>query len=229
MASQLKVIEQLILYDSKNCLNLEDAMGRRKDYSQIMDKFTERLDYMTEKHRKVLFFRFDARFPEGYPHNGKNDDFLTLMRETRSDLKDRGIESQDVWTREGDDPPHYHAAVLANGSKIQSAMPELRNISARWKNITSTTKDGLIDHANRDEKKRKVPPETHINRPSSEASGEVLADQHDGFKKAKDEAIYRTDYLSKAYSKGSAPPGVREFGSSEMPGGAKKGPKKAPK
>ena len=211
-------------------------MSRRKDYSQIMDKFVERLDYMTDKHRKVLFLRCDVRFPKGYTAKGTNEEFLTLMQDTRSGMKERGIEMQDVWAREqvrSENPraqkqnenPHYHVAILLNGSKVQNAMPVLQGISETWKKITSSPKDGLIDHANRDEKRRKVPPETHINRPSSEASGEVLVEQTAKFEEAKDEAICRTDYLSKAYSKGNAPPGVREFGSSELPG-AKKGPKR---
>ena len=190
----------------------------KKDYSTINDKFDERLNYMTQKHNKALFFRFDVRFPESYPHDGTNQDFSNFIKLLKEPLTRDGNEMHYVWCREKktSENPHYHVAALVDGSQTQRADGILRNASAIWQNITGSSKEGLIDHCNRFEGKR-VPTQIRLDRPSSKKDGDELARQRQKFEAKMDEVRKRAHYLGKDNQKGDVPNRVREYGASELP------------
>ncbi len=192
-------------------------MTVKKDYSIINNKFDERLEYMIDKHNKVTFFRIDVRFPESYPHNGRNEDLSELLRQSKEKLTRNGIEMQYVWCREQktSENPHYHVAALVNGSHIQRVDGLLKNASDIWKNITSSSKDGLIDYCN-SFNGESVPKQIRIDRPSSKKDGDELLQQQEEFEARKEEARHRAHYLGKNDQKGDVPKGVREYGASEF-------------
>jgi hypothetical protein len=192
-------------------------MTVKKNYQKINEQFDERLTYMTDKHNKVTFFRFDVRFPKDYPHNGKNDDISDLLKRVKEPLTRHGNEMQYVWCREQNtsENPHYHVAMLVNGSHTRHAGGILSNTSDIWKEITASPKDGLIDYCTNFQG-QKVQPQIRIHRPSSKKEGEELALQQQQFEAQKEEARQRAHYLGKDSQKGYVPKGVREYGASEM-------------
>lgn len=56
----------------------------------------------------------------------------------------------------------------------------MRDANKIWKNITGSSKEGLIDHCNRHEGK-KVKPQILLDRPSSKKDGDELARQQREF------------------------------------------------
>jgi hypothetical protein len=84
-------------------------MTVNKNYAKINDKFDERLEYMTNKHNKVTFSRFDVHFPDGYQHDGTNKDISTLFKRVKEPLTKAGNEVHYVWSREQNtsENPHY--------------------------------------------------------------------------------------------------------------------------
>ena len=192
-------------------------MTVNKNYAKINDKFDERLDYMTDKHNKVTFFRFDVHFPEGFPHDGTNKDISTLFKRVKEPLTKAGNELHYVWCREQktSENPHYHVAGLGNGNLTQRAGGILQDVSDNWKDITGSPKDGLIDHCNRYQGKR-VPTQIRIDRPSSAKEGEELIELRRQFEEKKEEARKRAHYLGKDDQKGNVPSRVREYGASQV-------------
>ena len=198
-------------------------MTVNKNYAKINDKFDERLDYMTDKHSKVTFSRFDVRFPDGYPHDGTNKDISTLIKRVKEPLTKAGNEMHYVWCREQktSENPHYHVSALVNGSHTQRVNGILQEVSNDWKEITGSPKDGLIDHCNSFNGER-VPTQIRIDRPSSAKEGEELIELRRQFEAKKEEARKRAHYLGKSDQKGNVPSRVREYGASQLRKGGKR-------
>jgi hypothetical protein len=89
------------------------------------------------------------------------------------------------------------------------------------KEITSSPKNGLIDHCNRFRGER-VPTQIRIDRPSSAKEGQELIQLRQQFEAKKDEARKRAHYLGKNDQKGNVPSRVREYGASELRKGSKR-------
>lgn len=195
-------------------------MRRKKDYTTIDRKFQERLDYMTTKHRKVLFVRMDPRLPEETDPNEVKGKISRLVSRLKESQKSKGVEIQDVWCREKDtsDVPHYHVVVLANGSEVQNPKIITEDAQRLWQSITKSDKKGLIDYCSRH--RNLDPSKTSslmITRPSSRAEGDELLRQQAAFNEAKDKARNRVAYLSKTNTKGNVQKREREYGASEIP------------
>ena len=198
-------------------------MTVEKNYAKINDKFDERLDYMTDNHNKVTFFRFDVHFPEDYPHDGTNKDLSKLLKRLKEPLTKTGNEMHYVWCREQDtsENPHYHVSSLVNGNHTQRVDGILQDASNILKDITGSPKNGLIDHCNRF-RGEKVPTQIRIDRPSSAKEGQELIELRQQFEAKKDEARKRAHYLGKDDQKGDVPKRVREYGASELRKGSKR-------
>ena len=198
-------------------------MTVEKNYAKINDKFDERLDYMTDKHNKITSFRFDVHFPDGYQHDGTNKDISTLFKRVKEPLTKAGNEMHYVWCREQktSDNPHYHFAGLVDGNYTQRVGGILQDVSNKWKEITGSSKDGLIDHCNSFNGER-VPTQIRIDRPSSAKEGQELIELRQQFEAKKEEARKRAHYLGKNDQKGDVPKRVREYGASQLPKGRKR-------
>ena len=198
-------------------------MTVEKNYAKINDKFDERLEHMIDNHNKVTFFRFDVHFPEDYPHDGTNKDISTLFKRVKEPLTKAGNELHYVWCREQNtsENPHYHASALVNGNHTRRVDGILQDASNRWKEITGSPKNGLIDHCNQYQGKR-VPTQIRIDRPSSAKEGQELIELRQQFEAKKDEARKRAHYLGKDDQKGDVPKRVREYGASELRKGSKR-------
>lgn len=192
-------------------------MAEEKNYSKINGQFDDRLNYMLKKHNKVTFSRFDPRFPEKYTHDGGNSEISKLLKLLKEQLTRNNTEVHYVWCREKktSENPHYHVALLVNGSHVQNVYGILQNTSDIWKRITESEKEGLIDHCSTFDGE-KVAKQIRLDRPSSVKQGEELALQERQFEKDIEEVRKRAHYLGKDRQKGDVPKGVREFGASEL-------------
>lgn len=85
-----------------------------------------------------------------------------------------------------------------------------------WGNILNVDATGLIDYCQHEYDGQPGVNGIMIRRPSSQASGDVLASQQQAFDEAINYSLYRGSYLAKTFSKGQAPYRVREFGSSQF-------------
>ncbi|MDR3414310.1 MAG: inovirus-type Gp2 protein [Formivibrio sp.] len=189
-----------------------------KDYTKINEKFDERLEHMIDKHSKVTFFRYDVRFPNDHPHNGKNDEFSEFQTRLKEQLTRHGIENQNIWCREQktSENPHYHVAALVNGNLTQRVGGILENAKNIWGNIIGSQEPGLINHCG-SFNDQNIPYQIRIDRPSSKKEGEKLLEQQAKFESKIKQVRKRAHYLGKDQQKGNVPKGVREYGASELP------------
>jgi hypothetical protein len=198
-------------------------MTVEKNYAKINDKFDERLEHMIDNHNKVTFFRFDVHSPKDRQNDGTNKDISTLLKRLKEPLTKTGNDLHYVWCREQytSENPHYHVAALVNGNHTQRVGGILQDASNKWKEITGSPKDGLIDHCNSFNGER-VPTQIRIDRPSSAKEGEELIELRQQFEAKKEEARKRAHYLGKNDQKGNVPSRVREYGASQLPKGRKR-------
>ncbi len=173
-----------------------------------MDKSPDGLlDFMISQHCKVLFVRFDLRFPTGTIHRGRSTEISQLMRALKCFYKENGIAIHYIWTREqcNSEAPHYHVIVLLNGSLIRNPMAVWAKASEFWSWIT----DGpaaLVHQSGG----------LMIRRPTNVAVGQELLDQQQAFQADYGAAMEWGSYLAKEFSKGNTPFRMREYDSSRL-------------
>ncbi|MGY0834212.1 YagK/YfjJ domain-containing protein [Azospirillum argentinense] len=194
---------------------MENNSSYRNDILECVEK---RINHMIGKHNKVLFVRFDVRYPQGYPHNGTNSDMSKLMKLLKEPYTERKVSMHYVWAREQDssDAPHYHVAMMANGSRVQNPGEILNNAGEVWGRVTGSNPSGLIDFCCHDFNGQPSSGHVMIRRPSSLAKGKQLDDQTKAFENARAEALQRGRYLAKTRTKGHAPKRVREYQGSQL-------------
>lgn len=180
----------------------------------IFHHITNRLDWMISRHNKVLVIRFDVRYPDGYPHDGRNTQLSNFLRRLRENIEYSGCRVQYVWAREqvSSPVPHYHVMLIIDGSKVQNPMGILHEADRIWAYMLGHTGTGLVHFCQQDGSVGHV----MIRRPSSVAEGNDLFVQQRQFGEAYNDAIGKGAYLAKTYSKGGAPSRVREYGCSQM-------------
>jgi len=195
-------------------------MCARYQYNEaILSCIGRMLSYMTAKHFRVLFFRFDVRFPHGYPHNGLNSELSELLKLIKEAYTRDGIELHYVWAREQDtsDVPHYHVAMTVNGSRVQDPRGIQHMAERIWQRITGVSYSGLIDFCCHDYRGQATYSHIMIERCPEDATGEVALTRQRCFEAACAEALQRGSYLAKTHTKGNAPFRVREYGASRLP------------
>jgi len=185
---------------------------------EILACIRERMDFMISHHCKVLFVRFDVRFPDGYPHDGSNREMSQFMKLLKEFYTDQLVLVHYIWVREqvNSAVPHYHVVLLVNGSKIQNPMGIWLKAQEVWNRVVGVTYSGLINFCRHQYRGQPGTGSIMIRRPSATAVGESLQVQQQEFDQARAAALERADYLAKTYSKGNAPYRVREYGASQL-------------
>ena len=184
---------------------------------EIKDCIRDRLDAMIAQHCKVLFVRFDVRFPAGTVHQGPNIEVSCLMRALKTFYINEGIATHYVWVREqwSSDAPHYHAVMLLNGSKVQNSMGIWVRAADIWSRITNGP-HALVHQCRKAFLGQGGSGSIMIRRPSGTAIGHDLLVQQQAFQAAYEAALEWGSYLAKDFSKGNAPFRVREHDSSRL-------------
>ena len=182
--------------------------------SDIFIACKSRIDSMIDRHCKVFCHSFNFHFPKDYQNDGGNKEISKISNIVRNDLRKRNIDMEYVWAREQNNSknPHYHVMIMADGSKINNPWSLKESIDNAISKTLKTEATGLQHINNSDNDHRK----TMINRPSSKASGEKLAEQQSRFNYAMDQTLNVAKYMSKTDTKGDAPAHVREYQGSQI-------------
>ena len=183
----------------------------------IITKINAIQNYMVQQHNKVLTIRFDVRFPYGYQHDGSNNQISKLIKLLKTDIEPSVGTILYAWAREqvNSPVPHYHVALWVNGSVMQNPYGLLKQVDAIWNSILGGSHQGLIHLCGKSCMGETTTGSIMIRRPSSVATGTVLAEQQQAFETDYAQAMYRASYLAKSFSKDLTPPGVRRFGGSQ--------------
>ena len=129
----------------------DQKLGCQKDILQSLEKL---FVHMTNKHSKVLFIRFDVRYPFNYQlqETQTNKLFSRFMAALVLYYQRQGYDPHYLWVRDGSDGahPHYHVVFMLNGHKAKYYMPVLKNAEQLWGYQLKQNAKGLIFYCNRD-------------------------------------------------------------------------------
>lgn len=184
----------------------------------ILQKIRERMNYMVQRHSRVLFVRFDVRFPTSMITDGSNNQITRLFKMLMDNSTYKGYGLQDIWVREQSrgKHQHYHCVALLNGNRVQNYLAFLQKVSHAWNRVLEVQCDGLIDFCNKDRNGNPVENGIMITRPKQDATGIEKTEQEQAFQKVFEACFYWATYLAKTNQKDNTPKGTRRFGVSAM-------------
>lgn len=190
------------------------SIGEYEYRCDIMQRIQNCFQSTIKVHCKVFVVRLDVRFPQGFPHDGKNTYVSELLRRLKAYYAYHRIDCRYVWAREQSTSavPHNHLLLLLDGSKIENGWG-VRAIAARiWSTLLNANCDACIHLCPQKQGGTGI----MIRRPSSRSIGDKLLMETKAFELAYRAAYGWAGYLAKTYTKGGAPLNVREFGSSRF-------------
>jgi hypothetical protein len=119
---------------------------------QVWRMILNRIDYMAMRHSRVLYIRFDVRYPTFFLSDGSNDPLVRTLKLFRNYFWKLGIEIQYLWAREqvSSNNPHYHVMVLVDGTQRKSPKEILETVNFYWKSSLGVAVDGLINNCTGD-------------------------------------------------------------------------------
>nr|WP_321512955.1 inovirus-type Gp2 protein [uncultured Pseudodesulfovibrio sp.] len=187
-------------------------------YTSMLQRFYELLTSMTERHSRVLFVRFDVRFPSGYMPLGRNEEITHLCKRLKENSRSKGRDLGLFWVREQsrEKHQHYHCVALIDGNKVQNHRAFLIEVERIWNHITGSTQTGTIDWCERTRNGQPGRNGIMIQRPLRKAQGEELLHQQNDFQSKVNHCFEWASYLCKTNQKDNTPSGVRRFGLSQM-------------
>lgn len=181
--------------------------------SDIIQRIQSCFQTAIQSHCKVFAVRLDIRFPQGFVHDGTNSAISALLHRLKAHYDYHKIDCRYVWAREQNisAAPHYHLLLLLNGSNIQNGWGPCSLTTGLWGSILNTNAAGLINLCQPGPIGGIM-----IRRPTSHSLDAKQAGEVAQFETTYREAYRWAAYLAKTYTKGNAPHGVREFGSSHF-------------
>ena len=175
-------------------------------HEEILARLLRLFDYMTANHNKVFFMRFDVRFPAGIEFPGDNARFERFIASLSRNLKRKGLDPHYLWCyeRSREKHQHYHVVLLLNGSLTQSIKDHIELAASLWSRALQLPEvnRGLICDC------------TKSRTGESQQNGIMIRRNSPDFSESFCKAFEWASYLAKCNTKGYAPDGVREFGSS---------------
>jgi hypothetical protein len=172
-------------------------------YAEILNAIEMRFNYMIEAHSKVLFTRFDLRYPSGSTYKNDNELVSRFAEALRLYCKRKEYDPQYLWVRElsENNQVHYHFMLLMNGNKIQNPYKLIHDyVLNLWKGCLGIQYgEGLVHYVY-----------------SNQSSGMILRN-HPNLKQTIDAYYQHASYLAKVYSKGNMPAFVNGYGCSRIP------------
>lgn len=192
--------------------------GQHECYDLMLYRIRRHMDLMTARHGKVLFIRFDLRFPQGFAYDKSNDKVSRLFKRLKEKYEYDNIDLHFMWFREQsrEKHQHYHCVLLIDGDKIQRYCPVLEYITHVWGRLLKCNPAGLVDYCNFNRGGNAAENGIMIRRPSSKADGKELMDQEQRFRSTFEKCHHWASYLAKVNQKANIPSGVRRFGLSQL-------------
>lgn len=193
--------------------------GEHSCINQILEKIHNGMVYMCANNSKVLFVRFDLRFPDYYNAAGKNEEISNLLKIMRENGRELYGFYFIVWCREQSCSKHhhYHCIALLNGNKVQGYSSFLFEVQRVWEMILGRDAKGLVDFCNRTNIDGFGRNGIMIKRPTKHAQGEELIRQGNDFEQTFAHCFHWASYLAKENQKSTTPHGVRRYGSTQLP------------
>ena len=179
-------------------------MQEKNNYiSAMTTEIQSRLDYALSKHSKVMVVRYDLAFPSDILYDGHGMFIRSFLNKLRQNLRRRDLDPIDLWVREQNSSinPHFHCVVLLNGNKVQRLYAVLPLIERLWASTIGDYRPGLVHYC-------------LTNYDGSKSINGCRLTRHD--KELYAQCQDWLNYMAKAYSKGNAPPHMREYGGSRL-------------
>ena len=110
-------------------------------------KLDSLLAHMTTRFSKVLFVRFDVRYPQELAYSVDNILFSNFMGTLVRYCQRKDYAPAYLWVREHDSAlnHHYHCIMLFNGHKIQNSYGVLKKAQELWALQLNTAVPGLVN------------------------------------------------------------------------------------
>jgi hypothetical protein len=184
----------------------------------ILHKIHERLMWMTNKHCRIFFIRFDLRFPVNYLASGDNGEISHLFKIMKENAYNREIDVHFVWVREQsrEKHQHYHCVVFINGSLVRHYRRFLGEVERAWGQVLGCDAQGLVDWCDRDRSGLPVENGIMIERPRQNAQGDPFVVQNEMYNDSLRRSFEWASYLAKTNQKDNTPYGIRRFGASQL-------------
>lgn len=186
-------------------------------YTKMLEKLEIIFFRMIQRHNKVLFIRFDLRFPDDYSMDNSNDKVSRLFKILSENATYKKIDFQFLWAREQsrEKHQHYHCILLIDGNKVQKYYPVLVFVSKIWGRLVQSDKDGLVHYCDQTRGGKQVKNGIMLRRPSEAADNHNYMIQKDKFFMDFEHAFNWGSYLCKENQKANIPFGMRRFGVSQ--------------
>ena len=175
-------------------------------YSYLLNSIKNVMDSMINKHSKVLFLRFDLRFPDGQNYSKDNQLVKKFIYYFARNCKNMGIYLKYIWVRERsrEKHQHYHLVVLLNGNKTQNIYGHLKLCEEIWAHVLNIhNAKGLVDYC------------IYNRNGDFQENGIMIIRNSSDFDKTYNRCFHWASYLAKINTKENIS-GVRNFGCSEL-------------
>jgi hypothetical protein len=190
------------------------CIGENEYRKDIMDRIDTCLYTAVNRHCKVFIVSLLVRFPKTFVHDGKNAHVSELLRRIGMHYDFHKVDCWYVWAREQvtSANPHYHVFMALNGSRVDIGRHVLWLAARIWTDVLKVPSDGCIELCERYNCANGI----RIIRPANHLTGDQLRGARESYETRYRAARDWGRYLAKTYSKGDAPHGVRERGSSRF-------------
>jgi len=200
-----------ITYESEHKMHqiLADYEQGLSCFEEILTVIKDRIDYMVSKHCRVLFIRFDVRYPacEGSPIG--NNSFDRFIADFAKYLRYHKLDCHYIWCKEfiNFNKPHYHMVMLLDGNKTKSIYNHLAKADELWARSLGLPQEtkGLIDYC------------IKASDGSPQENGLMIERNAPDFNIMYDRCYQWASYLAKANTKGCGPKFAKEFSCSQIP------------
>lgn len=173
-----------------------------------LDQIVDTVEYMTDKHSKVLCTRVDIHSEQDSEKIITGKGMTRILENTKRNINSKFKESPHkpdihvVWTTEKtseENNPHYHALFLVNGNTIRNGYTICKIVNEQVKNKLDTEKDGLVHYCE-----------------SNQGNGIMINRNSEDYEQQKNAAVHAASYLAKERSKEHNPKGSRVSSSSRL-------------
>lgn len=180
----------------------------------IIQCIADRLEHMTCERSRTMVVRLDARFPDGYPHNGGNGEISALMAKIMEWFRYHKMRMAYVWVREQNTSPvpHYHVVLFIGNPTVPNGW-SVHELAAHFWSMIIGGNYGSCIHLCRTHEGY---PDMQINRPTAMDIAAQDAGAIQQFEITKQTAMDWLIYFAKTHTKGNAPHGIREFQGSQI-------------
>ncbi|MBT4815083.1 MAG: inovirus-type Gp2 protein [Lentisphaerae bacterium] len=176
-------------------------------YKKILERILDQFEYMLYRHNKLLFIRFDVRFPQLGSFSPDNSLFTRFMATFSQSLRRDGVDHRYIWVREQSlsaPNQHYHCCLLLNGNIRQSIHDPIQKAKRQWGELLGMGENhGLINDCTRD----------RYGNPQK--NGLMIKRGTKSYDRMVGRCFEWASYLAKTATKDDPPAGVRTFGCSK--------------